>query len=107
MAEYLDKSTAVDEGHLIDWYINSVAEYDDEKLNEPRWTEAHIEELTNDFIVIPKDTPAADIVPVIKCKECKYFGDAKINKKGYLICPASGMEIGADDFCSYAERKGE
>lgn len=51
--------------------------------------------------------PAADVAHVIKCIECKYFGDAKINKKGYLICPASRMEIGADDFCSYAERKGE
>lgn len=65
MSEYIDKSEAVDEGYLIDWYINSVAEYDNEKLNEPRWTEKHIEELTRDFIVIPKDTPAADVAPVV------------------------------------------
>jgi hypothetical protein len=26
-------------------------------------------------------------------------------KKGFLICPASGMEIMADDFCSYGERR--
>lgn len=32
MAECIDKSTEVDEGYLIDWYINSVAEYADEKL---------------------------------------------------------------------------
>lgn len=25
--------------------------------------------------------------------------------KGFLICPASGMEIIDDDFCSYGERK--
>ena len=49
----------------VDWYINSVAEYGDEKLNEPCWTETHIEELANDFIVIPKDTPAADVAPVV------------------------------------------
>lgn len=65
MSEYIDKNEAVGEGYLVDWYINSVAEYDDEKLNEPRWTEKHIEELTQDFIVIPKDTPAADVAPVV------------------------------------------
>ncbi len=65
MAEYIDKSAEVYSGYLTDWYINSVAEYDDEKLNEPRWTEKHIEELTNDFIVIPKDTPTADVAPVV------------------------------------------
>ena len=65
MGEYIDKSAEVHEGYLTDWYIESVAEYADEKLNEPRWTEAHIEELTNDFIVIPKDTPAADVAPVV------------------------------------------
>ena len=49
-----DYLCAVGSGYLEDWYIHSLAEYADEKLNEPRWTEAHIEELTNDFIVIPK-----------------------------------------------------
>ena len=64
-SEYIDKNEAVGEGYLADWYIHSVAEYDDEKLNEPRWTEKHIEELTQDFIVVPKDTPAADVAPAL------------------------------------------
>ena len=41
---------------------------------------------------------------VITCKECRYMQEAKVNKKGFSICPASGMEIADDDFCSYAER---
>lgn len=65
MSEYIDKNEAVGEVYLADWYIHSVAEYDDEKLNEPRWTEKHIEELTQDFIVIPKDTPGADVTQVV------------------------------------------
>lgn len=40
---------------------------------------------------------------VITCKECRHMQQAKVNKKGFLICPASGMEITDDDFCSYAE----
>ena len=63
MSEYLDKSEAVGEGYLQDWYINSVSEND-----EPVWTDAHIEELANDFIVIPKDTPVADVAPVVHGK---------------------------------------
>ena len=52
-----------------------------------------------------KQTPAADVAPVIRCEECRYYQNAKINKKGFLICPASGMEITEDDYCSYGERK--
>ena len=51
-----------------------------------------------------KQAPAADVAPVIRCEECRYYQNAKINKKGFLICPASGMEITEDDYCSYGER---
>lgn len=40
---------------------------------------------------------------VITCKECRYMQQAKVNKKGFSICLASGMEITDNDFCSYAE----
>ena len=60
MSEYIDKSEAVGEGYLQDWYISSVV-----GDVEPVWTEDHIEELAKDFIVIPKDTPAADVAPVV------------------------------------------
>ena len=49
--------------------------------------------------------PTADVAPVVKCKECKYYESAKVNNKGFLICPASGMEITDNDFCSYGERR--
>lgn len=58
MDEYISKQAAVDAGYLSDWYISSVG-------NEPPvWTDAHIDELLNDFIVIPKDTKVADVQPV-------------------------------------------
>lgn len=37
------------------------------------------------------------------CKTCEYKKNAYVNEKGFLICPASGMEITDDDFCSYYE----
>lgn len=48
--------------------------------------------------------PTADVAEVVRCKDCQYYQDAKINKKGFLICPASGMEIAETDYCSYGER---
>lgn len=51
------------------------------------------------------DAPTVDAVPVIRCRECEYAKNAKVNKKGFRICPASHMEIVDDDFCSYGERE--
>lgn len=51
------------------------------------------------------DFPAADVVPVVRCRECEYAKNAKVNKKGFRICPASHMEIVDDDYCSYGERE--
>jgi len=47
--KFLRVNDAYDFGTLADWYINSV-----DNTQAPIWTEAHIEELLNDFYVIPK-----------------------------------------------------
>lgn len=51
-----------------------------------------------------ENTPTIDAVPVVRCQECRYYPTAKVNEKGFLICPASGMEITETDYCSYGER---
>ena len=48
--------------------------------------------------------PAPDVAEVVRCKDCQCYQDAKTNKKGFLICPASGMEITETDYCSYGAR---
>ena len=40
----------IDRAYLSDWYINSVSESD-----IPVWTEEHLDELFNDFYLIPKE----------------------------------------------------
>ena len=57
------------------------------------------------ILAIVDEQPAADVVEVTFCKDCRYYQDAKVNEKGFLICPASGMEITETDFCSYGQRK--
>jgi len=49
-------------------------------------------------------SPTINAVPVVRCKECTYRQKAKVNRKGFLICPASGMEITDDDYCSYGAK---
>ena len=46
-----------------------------------------------------------DAEPVVHCKDCIYKSKAKTNKNGFVICPASGMEIKDNDFCSYGTKE--
>ena len=54
-----------------------------------------------------EDTPAADVVDVVRCKDCKY---AFHHPLGYIYCHRDGrnayeMVFKKDSFCSYGERK--
>jgi len=45
------------------------------------------------------EVPSIDAVPVIRCKDCKYY------KENTLVCGRYGLED--DDYCSWAERREE
>ena len=47
----------------------------------------------------------ADVVPVVRCKDCDYLVNATVNANGFLICDVSNMDITPDDYCSYGEPK--
>ena len=51
------------------------------------------------------EIPAADVAPVVRCKDCKHLVNATVNGNGFLICDISDMEIALDDFCSFGERR--
>lgn len=90
MAEYITKKAA----------INAVENAPIE-LFQSEWEE--IEEAIN-------TAPAADVVPVVRCKDCKWFVD---NNGGewygckmfqvVRITPEDAPK--PDDFCSYGERR--
>lgn len=57
--------------------------------------------------------PAADVVPVVRCKDCKHYRnypnglcylhtEPKTNARGYS---GEAVCVEPDDFCSYGERK--
>ena len=52
-----------------------------------------------------KSLPAADVVPVVRCRDCKHLGTFR----GKLYCRhnCGVVEPKEDDFCSYGERREE
>lgn len=51
--------------------------------------------------------PAADVVPVVRCKDCKHY-DVGVCLKIYSdgnVHPEAWQSRKPDDFCSYGERK--
>ena len=101
MARYIDANESVDIGYLSDWYQNSI---DDTK--PPIWTDEHLEELLNDFIVIPNDTPTADVVGVKHgyWKHTVEFGN--VGKYHYWNCSLCGVASVDEDREKYCHECG-
>ena len=59
----VDLEKAMDESTLYDWYVTSVV-----RTDTPIWTGKHIEELLNDFYVIPKEA-------ALEKRRCEADGD--------------------------------
>ena len=58
------------------------------------------------FIDRIKEQPAADVVPVVRCKDCKYFTKGPYvfdNSKCWCACWYDSVKD--DDFCSYGAKK--
>ena len=58
----------------------------------------------DEIIDCVKYAPTIDAVEVVFCKNCIYRATAKVNCKGFTICPASNMEITDNDYCSYGRK---
>ncbi|MDD6544863.1 MAG: hypothetical protein PUF20_10855 [Clostridiales bacterium] len=84
-----------------------------ERLNYEPWE--HNADRDEIALPIVNAAPTVDAVPVVRCKDCKYYRnhpnglcylhtEPKENERGY-----SGEEVCVepDDFCSYGERREE
>ena len=102
MAEYIEKHKAV---NLLTSLENEFQQFKPFKGFE----HAMYRKLCETEIAIGK-LPAADVVPVVRCKDCKWFAD---NNGGewygckmfqvVRITPEDAPK--PDDFCSYGERR--
>ena len=52
------------------------------------------------------DTPTVENVEhVVRCKDCVHFEGAKVNAKGFLICPNTDMDIWDECYCAHGEKR--
>lgn len=61
---------------------------------------------------IIKDLPAADVAPVVRCKDCEYARDLGFQFGGLVheswFCIYNGPHTtGANDFCSHGQKREE
>lgn len=56
-------------------------------------------DLAEDFYSIP----AADVAPVVRCKDCKHLVAVNVNGKGIPTCRVNGMKVAPNEFCSRGE----
>lgn len=77
----IDIGTGVDES-VVMWKYN----------DKDKWRDADIDEL----ILLYES--------VVHCKDCRYR-NGKVNRKGFEVCDATGMDITDNDFCSWGERR--
>lgn len=53
------------------------------------------------------NAPTIDAVPVVRCKNCKWWGLSEYNAVGIHVCKKFGGVRVKTDFCSRAERSEE
>ena len=55
------------------------------------------------------DLPVADVVPVVRCKDCKFCDDAYCydgrKLEDFYHCNWLDEVVGKDDFCSHGEKE--
>ena len=60
--------------------------------------------LVHDVLHHVWEAPAIDAVPVVRCKDCRFYDTPKNFKKPYCIRGAY-VKVTADDYCSKGERR--
>ena len=85
-----------------------MAEYIDRNVAIARVTALEVTEPFATMLDVRRDLadiPAADVAPVVRCKDCRYSGfDPEYGKRWCERCWGS-MLVQDDDFCSYGEKR--
>lgn len=99
MAEYIEREALLKEMldfHSIPVYIGHVS---DEDI------------MFENMVEFVKEQPTADVVEVVRCKDCKYFEIDEEDELGECKCGNMAMSYCGvlypqrNDFCRYGERK--
>lgn len=86
-----------------------MAEYIEREAAEDAVGEAHLKGLNPLWEL--RDVLAADVAPVVHCKDCKHFNHKRMECENEAVSTDHeggaqySLNFGLDDFCSYGERK--
>ncbi len=65
-------------------------------------------EILDDLMESLDEQPTIDAVPVVRCKDCKYWSRDRANiHRGYCLEIVPEAWMNENDFCSYGEPRGE
>ena len=85
--EYIEREAVKRE--LLSWAVS---------INHPEYL------MKDDALHIIDSIPAADVVEVVRCRECKHC-DPENHHCDHHMGTAAPLRRKPDDFCSYGERK--
>ena len=85
--EYIEREAAKRE--LLSWAVC---------INHPEYL------IKDDALHIIESMPAADVIKVVRCKDCKHC-DPENYHCDHPMSTAAPLRRNPDDFCSYGERK--
>lgn len=91
MSDLIDRHAAIDALHQ---------QFADGFKKDRWWNSTHV-------LAALEGLQTADAVPVIRCRDCKYNSNTEGN---YVLCDIIPQMFGKtpdDNYCSWAERKGE
>lgn len=95
MAEYIEREALeIYLNHRLNFLMAENGEYD------------HYTSGFDDAVTIVEDFPSADVSPVVRCKDCKYYC-RKDMPKGTGWCTAVDVSSFDKHFCSYGEKREE
>lgn len=78
----------------------------DRRVNQLRKKHGSFDPYTDGFdeaVDIVSDAPAADVVEVVRCSQCKHITPVE---GGLPLCTLHNTAVAYNDFCSHGERKG-
>ena len=99
MTDYIDREAALDE---IRDYIEEYSWHTDEHgFHSPEWCSMKEAEM------VLTDIPAADVRPVVLCRDCKHSEPWYADKSRCFLWHESGIDVFNDGFCNYGEEMEE
>lgn len=100
MSDYIKREDAKDAViNIVGW--EKIAKYVDEMSKHLSTKDIDYYDALMDAEDAIDDLPSADVVEVVRCKDCLSFR----YDNGITYCAPMGVEMQPTDFCSYGERK--